>query len=220
MSSARDAILTKLKQSRQITPNTTPPGEYHRQAWTGEEKIDRFSQIMQSVKGEVHRVSATNWVEKTKQLCHEKAVKNLLHGTNPAITDALQSGWNGDTSLPELICRSESVDEWKEDIFFHTDAAITSVKCGIADTGTLILWPTPEEPRTYSLVPGIHFALLHADSLYDTFADVIEQERWHSGLPTNVLLISGPSKSADIEQNLVYGVHGPMQLITLLITDD
>ncbi|MCG8096502.1 MAG: LUD domain-containing protein, partial [Candidatus Thiodiazotropha endolucinida] len=37
------------------------------------------------------------------------------------------------------------------------------------------------------------------------------------GLPTNVLLISGPSKTADIEQTLAYGIHGPKQLITLLL---
>ncbi len=111
------------------------------------------------------------------------------------------------------------MDEWKEELFYHTDAAITSTKCGIADTGTLVLWPTPEEPCTYSLVPDIHFALLDADKLHNTLADAIENEQWHKGLPTNLLLISGPSKSADIEQNLVYGVHGSMQLVILLITE-
>ncbi|MCW8891142.1 MAG: lactate utilization protein, partial [Sedimenticola sp.] len=47
--------------------------------------------------------------------------------------------------------------------------------------------------------------------------DAIANEKWQEGMPTNALLISGPSKSADIEQTLAYGVHGPVELIVLLI---
>jgi L-lactate dehydrogenase complex protein LldG len=42
-------------------------------------------------------------------------------------------------------------------------------------------------------------------------------QRWHERMPTNALLISGPSKTADIEQTLAYGVHGPKELIVLVI---
>jgi len=219
MSNTRDAILNRLKQSRQQIPEPDSQGEYHRVERSQEEKVQQFCRMMQSVKGEVHHLSESNWLEKLKQLCIDKGIKNLLHGPNTPITDALQSNWDGDKDLPELICPKQPVEEWKEDLFFSTDAAITTVRSGIADTGTLILWPTVDEPRTFSLVPGIHFALIHANTLHNTFADAIENEQWHQGLPTNVLLISGPSKSADIEQNLVYGVHGPMQLVVLLIDD-
>ncbi len=219
MSKSRDAILNRLKASRKVVADDVPQGQYQRQTRTKEEKIDHFCQMMESVKGEVHPVSKSNWVEKLKQLSLEKKIKNLLHGDVSLITNDLQAEWNGSTSLPALISHQESVDEWKDELFFNIDAAITSAKCAIADTGTLVLWPTPEEPRTYSLVPNIHFVLLDANKLHNTFADAIEAEQWQQGMPTNVLLISGPSKSADIEQNLVYGVHGPMQLITLLIVD-
>jgi len=78
------------------------------------------------------------------------------------------------------------------------------------------LWPTPAEPRLLSLVPPIHCVLLDASRLFSTFHELLVREDWRSQMPTNALLISGPSKSADIEQTLAYGVHGPARLIVLL----
>ena len=131
---------------------------------------------------------------------------------NEALATAFPAG--GKTTL---VPYADTVEAWKERLFFETEAAITSCRGGIAETGTLILWPTPEEPRLMSLVPPVHFAVLRATDLYSTFAEAVREQNWIAGLPTNALLISGPSKSADIEQTLAYGVHGPKELIVLLL---
>jgi L-lactate dehydrogenase complex protein LldG len=68
-----------------------------------------------------------------------------------------------------------------------------------------------------SLIPPIHLAVLHADTIFNTFWEAVNTERWNSGMPNNALLISGPSKTADIEQTLVYVVHGCKELVVLLI---
>ena len=49
------------------------------------------------------------------------------------------------------------------------------------------------------------------------FTEAMSSERWQEGMPTNVLLISGPSKTADIELVLTFGVHGPKELIVLIV---
>jgi L-lactate dehydrogenase complex protein LldG len=78
--------------------------------------------------------------------------------------------------------------------------------------------PNSDEPRLMSLVPPIHIALLDTAKLYSTFAEAIQAQGWvQHGMPTNALLISGPSKSADIEQTLAYGVHGPKELVVILV---
>ena len=129
----------------------------------------------------------------------------------------IEAAWKKDSELPVLVTREVDVDGWKEELFFDIDAAITSPRSGIAEVGAMILWPTPEEPRTFSLVPPVHIAVVEADKLHNTFSDAIINEKWYDGIPTNPLLISPPSNSADIEQTLAYGVHGPVELIVLLI---
>jgi L-lactate dehydrogenase complex protein LldG len=97
------------------------------------------------------------------------------------------------------------------------DAGFTTTRGGIAETGGLILWPSPEEPRLLSLVPPVHFALLDTAAIHATFFEAMRAEAWAGSLPRNALLISGPSKTADIEQTLAYGVHGPKRLVVVAI---
>ena len=68
-----------------------------------------------------------------------------------------------------------------------------------------------------SLVPHLHIAILRADRLYDTLRQAMIAQNWLDGMPTNALLISGPSKTSDIEQTLAYGVHGPRRLVVLIV---
>jgi len=91
------------------------------------------------------------------------------------------------------------------------------VRSAIAETGSLVLWPSPAEPRLLSLVPPLHIALPRTAAIHETFAETIRDEGWALGMPANALLISGPSKTADIEQTLAYGVHGPKRLVVVLV---
>ena len=71
-----------------------------------------------------------------------------------------------------------------------------------------------------SLVPPIHFALADARRLYANFHEAMAREGWSRSLPTNALLISGPSKTSDIQQTLAYGAHGPRELVLLMVVPD
>jgi L-lactate dehydrogenase complex protein LldG len=86
----------------------------------------------------------------------------------------------------------------------------------VADTGAVVLWPTPHEPRLMSLVPPVHVAVLDADTIYNSMSEMMAAQNWADGMPTNALLISGPSKTADIEFTLVFGVHGPKELVVII----
>ena len=69
-----------------------------------------------------------------------------------------------------------------------------------------------------TLAEGI--AVLQAEKIYTTFSEAIEAEDWAQKMPTNVVLISGPSKTADIELTLAFGVHGPKELIVLILHEN
>ncbi|MEZ5582886.1 MAG: LUD domain-containing protein [Candidatus Competibacteraceae bacterium] len=68
----------------------------------------------------------------------------------------------------------------------------------------MILWPSPQEPRLMSLLPAIHIAVLDADNIHNTFNEAMRAGQWNDHMPTNALLISGPSKTADIELTLTF----------------
>jgi L-lactate dehydrogenase complex protein LldG len=132
---------------------------------------------------------------------------------------AVHAAWiSGGDGLPALVPYDQEIFSFKETLF-AADAAITGTRGAIAETGAIVLWPDQAEPRLMSLVPPIHIAVLDADDIVDTLGEMMEKRGWADGMPTNALLISGPSKTADIELVLAFGVHGPKELIVLIVTD-
>jgi len=149
---------------------------------------------------------AEKWTTSLKEVLRKRALNGLLYAPGTALGDALEASGEGD--LPPLVGYTQDVEQSRERLF-AIDAGITSTKGGLADVGALILWPDASEPRLMSLVPAVHIAVLEAANIHDSLADAMRRERWAEGMPTNVLLISGPSKTADIELVLTFGVHGP-----------
>jgi L-lactate dehydrogenase complex protein LldG len=149
-------------------------------------------------------------------LAREKGWKRMLYGPGASIGSAIENAWAADSQdLPDLMAYTEPVETFKDDLF-HLDAGITTTRGAVADSGAVVLWPTVQEPRLMSLVPAVHVAVLDADTIYNSLHEMMAAENWSDGMPTNALLISGPSKTADIEFTLVFGVHGPKELIVLV----
>lgn len=216
--SARDAILNRLYQRRDgaISAPESDFSIVQAKQWSDEDKIDLFQQKIESVHAEVHRVSKDNWLDKLKELAQAKGLNNMLVPQQAQVGVDVRADWSED-GLPELLSYDQPIEGWKAELFSNVDGAVTDVRSAVAETGSLVLWPDNDQPRLMTLVPPIHFAILDAEQLKNTFHEVIVSEGWvQQGMPTNALLISGPSKTADIEQTLAYGVHGPKELIVLI----
>ncbi|MBB1633603.1 LUD domain-containing protein [Cupriavidus sp. UME77] len=110
------------------------------------------------------------------------------------------------------------IEAWKAELFDTVDAGFTVARSGIAATGTLVLAPDAQTPRTVSLVPPLHIALVYAETLHPDLHCAARAERWSAGMPTNLVLVSGPSKTSDIQQTLAYGAHGPRELWVIIVT--
>jgi len=215
MSKARDAILQRLYAER---PDIEPNAErdhYSCFDWSLSERLQRFQERMEAVRAEVHHCDKQDWLSSLKQICHDKQLNNLLISPE---THYGEQVYAQAADFPSLCAYDQSIEAWQDTLFWHTDASLTTTLGGIAETGSLMLWPSTHEPRLMSLVPSVHIALLETQQLYSTFAEAMHRQQWQQDqLPSNALLISGPSKSADIEQTLAYGVHGPKALIVILI---
>ncbi|MDB5382025.1 MAG: hypothetical protein JWO26_1657 [Rhodospirillales bacterium] len=92
---------------------------------------------------------------------------------------------------------------------------------GIAETGTLMLPSEPARPTTLNLLADTAVVLLRASAIVGPYEDAWDRLRVHGeGMPRNVMFVTGPSRSADIEQTLELGAHGPRRLHIILLDDD
>ena len=213
----RDRILARLRNAPRPElprpPSVPPPTD----APARGERAARLKSRMEAVRAEVHLVPSEAWLDRLKEILTVRKVATLLYAPQTAIGEALRHAWDTDAAgSPELVAYAGPVETFKERLF-AVDAAVTAAAGAVADTGALILRPTAEEPRLMSLVPPIHIAVLRAEDIFASLADAMRAGNWPADMPTNMLLISGPSKTADIELILAFGVHGPKELIVLVL---
>ncbi|OSI09700.1 LutC/YkgG family protein [Neisseria zoodegmatis] len=219
MSNARDNILAKLRKAA-ATPMQEPDTEaYYEEMsphWDSEEgRLKHWAKTMRAVKTEIYWVRRHDWVQTLLKVAAEKGLRNILlplkteHGQEAA--QVVQ------TAGIEVKAFDRPIEDWKDSFFNDIDAGFTDVRCGIAQTGTLMLWPSEEQPRSQSLVPPVHICLFDTTKMYNDFYSAMQGERMVEGMPTNVVLVSGPSKTADIQLTLAYGAHGPRDMVVLAV---
>ena len=221
--SAKQNILAKLRNS---LTSTTPAADNFDvglltapYTYTPEQRIPQLRKLMEAVHTEIHLTCDEQWPELLAQLVKDRQLPSLLIAPTTAHGQRVTQHWANNPQLPALKAYNRPIEEWKAELFHDTPASLTTTLGAIAATGSLILWPTREEPRLMSLVPPVHFALLKASEIRDNFYQVQQEFEWAQGMPTNALLVSGPSKTADIEQVLAYGAHGPKDLVVLILED-
>lgn len=215
MSDAKSRILARLRAAPAAMAPELP-------AWTPPPPdpdlgpVARYRRALEAWRGEVHETTAADWPRLLAEILAAKGVRRVVYGPATNAGRRLAAAW-GQGGTPELVAYDRPVEALKETLVDGVDAGFTTARGAVADTGTLVLWPTVDEPRLLSLLPPIHVALLEAATIRDNLAEAIAAEDWAAALPTNALLISGPSKTADIEQTLAFGVHGPRELVVLIV---
>jgi len=215
--SARDLILQRLRATsipeKPALPDVTTWFADHRRQEDQSQRVARLRAALEAVKTEVHDTTDADWPQLLLRLAAAKGLRNLLIGTDTPHGAQLQTH---QTEPLQLVQYTESIDGWRDVLFDEIDASLTLAKSAIAEIGSLIVWPTASEPRLMSLVPSVHFVLLDVGTIHADFHSAMTTEGWKDQLPTNALLICGPSKTADIQQTLAYGAHGPRELVVLL----
>ena len=96
-------------------------------------------------------------------------------------------------------------------------AGITSADYALADTGTLVMLSTPEEARMISLLPPLHLAIVPRSRLLTSLDELFTILPKPGDRTSSMVLITGPSRTADIEQILVRGVHGPGEIHVIMV---
>lgn len=216
--SARDRILDRLRAAprREVELPDAEPAAPAPTPETAAERLGRLKSLMEAMRTEFHIVPAAEWPARLAAALAARGVKSLLYSPASPLAPALAAAAAALPGFPELRAYDRPIEEMK-DLLFSVEAAVTTAAGAVADTGAILLVPDAAEPRLMSLVPPIHVAVLRVETIHASLAEALAFGGFAAAMPTNLLLISGPSKTADIELVLAFGVHGPKELIVLAV---
>jgi L-lactate utilization protein LutC len=93
---------------------------------------------------------------------------------------------------------------------------VTDVDCAVAENATLVIRPSGEQGRSLSLTPMFHVAIVETAQIVPDMLELFTR-LGDASYRSNIILITGPSKTADIEMNLVTGVHGPGVVMVFVV---
>jgi L-lactate dehydrogenase complex protein LldG len=224
-------VLTGLRaRVRQAVARATLPGHAPahpgRFAWephddaTADERVARFTRELEPLGGTVHRVPSTD------AACD--AVLSLIapHGQGGVLAwDEMAIG------VPGLLERLRGAGvrlvvqdlgdgpgrEQRVEELGACAVGITGADAGLADTGSLVVVSGPGRGRLASLLPPVHVAVLPVSRLVWTLADALALQPTLATSGSNLVVITGPSRTADIEMTLTRGVHGPRDVHVVLV---
>jgi L-lactate utilization protein LutC len=183
----------------------------------GSDLAGRFAAALTAAGGECHRVAtAEKAVSQVAALVHAQDARRVVLG---------RSDWFDSLHADEAL-QALGVEVWRESSttpasdskqrLFAADVGITGVDWLIAETGSVVLAARPGQARSLSLLPPIHIALAQRSQLlpdlFDLFSSVPA-----AAAPACLTIITGPSKTGDIELRLVTGVHGPKEIHVVLV---
>jgi L-lactate dehydrogenase complex protein LldG len=234
-STPKDAVLQRIREAARTFPqekklakaDAADRGRLIPRDMTRHDLVELFAERAESSGAQVHVVKSPEALEKTiGRIVPPKAA--IAVSFTPEFEEALGAG--PEDLLPEG-CRiietagdttgniaGEAGDEDKEGLFTAA-AAVTDADLAVAETGSIVIFARANQARLVSLVAEKHIALVRPDQIFPDLLDWAEKTAAEESavLPNGMTMITGPSKTADIEIKLVVGVHGPAELHLIVL---
>ncbi len=227
MSAARDRILGGIRSSlNRARPGSDIEAELHARvaahrrnpvparatALDDRQRVDLFVAMAQEVQATVSRVTSPAAVPEAvvRYLAAENLPAELVMAPDPALGGI---PWEARPLLHIRHGRAEAQDQ----------VSLTACYAAIAETGTLMLISGAQTPTTLNFLPETHIVLVRSDQVVACYEDGFDRLRASEAsdkLPRVINFITGPSRTADIEQHIELGAHGPRRLHIVLVEGD
>lgn len=210
--SARDTVLknirTALGRTEGQKPTTVPEPLLRVRNWSIEEKLALFRGALEKLAG---RVFVANSQAEARDY-----VAAVIEGKTAIASGGALLEECGILELPGVQRMPEDTQELRN-ACATCDVGITSAWCLLAETGTVVMRTTTEEPRMISLLPPVHVAVVSRSKMLANLDELLGLLPRPVEDMSSLVLITGPSRTGDIEQFLVRGVHGPGVIHVVLI---
>ncbi len=133
--------------------------------------------------------------------------QHIVRGSDPRLADL---PWDDQAQLEVKVGRADGSEL----------VGLSHATSGIAESGTLVLTSGPDNPTSINFLPEAHIVVLKESDIvgdYETMWDALREAHGRRTMPRTVNFVTGPSRSADIEQTLLLGAHGPRKLHILIV---
>jgi L-lactate dehydrogenase complex protein LldG len=191
------------------------------------ENLERFAREFERVGGVLHRVTEAREVpEAIARIAGERGMRRVVawHDDALGVDVAAPLGARGlEVSAAPAAEATAEERARRRALAAAADLGVTGVDLAIAETGTLVLVSGAGKPRSASLLPPCHVAVLDRDVLVATLLQAgLALEAWHEGEApaergASINFVTGPSRTADIELTLTRGVHGPKEVHAVFV---
>jgi L-lactate dehydrogenase complex protein LldG len=200
---ARREILVRLGKGRP-EPLGLQPGSRHYP-----DLAAQFTVALEAVHGEVIRAaSQDDAVDKLRDLLTDLRAEYVVSHRMPLLEEV-----DLDLTFPDQTWTFPDETEDYRDRCAREDVGITGAEYALAETGTVVISSGDDKARATSLLPPVHIVLLAETRILPSIFEWVKLRP--DPMPANLVLVSGPSKTADIEQTLIVGVHGPKRFIVV-----
>lgn len=204
-----DNIRRSLGHTNQTPLSPRPPVYAPRQAETTDSEIEIFLKEVKKLSGVGHKLLPSEIDASLKSLVQEQSIRKATVWETASlrrlgITEILNS------LGVDLVSPNASKHEMA-----LCDLGVTEADYLLGETGTLVLHSSGEKPRSVSLLPRIHLAIVRPEMLRADMHQVFAEAKDHHYL----VFITGPSRTADIELTVTLGVHGPKALYVWLLSE-
>lgn len=209
---ARDRILQRVRSAlghaADYTPPAPPPVRLRIPEVSLETRIVSMAERLEALAGRVIRVDSPE--------AAGVSVAEVLGNRTAIVSNSPYLEECGITRLPGVRSGITERDQLRQ-LCAAADVGITSADYALSDTGTLVMLSSPEEARAISLLPPSHIAVLPCSRLLTGLDELFALLPEPASARSSMVLITGPSRTADIEQILVRGVHGPGDISVVLV---
>ena len=209
-------VRAALGRDTTVPPSAPPPAvdeSIVRLASHNDDLLAMFQQRAEEVGTVVHRLNETDLLETVKKVLNQFEARRVVA--------AMSDGADFRTGLTQAGFDVVDGRDVGFEAQFDVDAGITDVHAALAETGTMICTSSRTHSRGPSLVAPLHIAIVRRRDIVADMIDYWQRLKGIAGadLPASIALITGPSKTADIENILVTGVHGPKDVQIMLVQD-
>lgn len=187
-----------------------------------EDLCDRLALEVNAVGGHAYRVASDDEALATLgKILGRCGARSAYLWQHEVLNELGMAHWlreRGVASFAHDDLAGQALDAQRREIL-AAEIGITSADYALAETGTLALFAKPGQERLASLAPPLHVAIVRRRQVLADLFDLFErlQVAGPTNLPSNLVFITGPSKTGDIELRLVTGVHGPREWHVIVI---